>query len=671
MQRLRHWLGPGARDEGASPGPSRLLSAVKWPIAFEFLLLALFAAWVGREYLAPDPNVVPTGREFLSAIQTHQFWLNVKSCGFCAFWNGSTAGGYPALGEIYGAPLHPLVGLFTSFWGISNGAKFSVIGILWSAGMAQWWLAREFRLGWFARVWSSLIAIAGGHLAGRMELGIYGVLLSTAMASLVLPAILAIDRRQGDARSVVLLGLTGALWLVSGQGYMQVGLAFTLPAFAILLLETDLTVRPIWRGYLKGGLLAILLAAPLLVPVARFLPQTTKFWDAGFTSLQPLKYLPLNLVIDDPAYYYSGDVLGKLPYPNLYNHYIGWPAVLLAVAGLAWAEPKDRRRLHFLAVSVVIVFLTASGMPLRLLARIYPPGAGIRYASLIAGLAVPMILALAAYGLDYLMKLEWPRLSLQYSGLASDKPLGLSLRWGLVILLVLALRANAQFAAGWFDTTEHHENVFAVLNALETEDSQWVETPFGEHFYVTPAIERGMKLVWSVLPWDWEDRSLPVGTKVATHSEVPTEPGMTLVERVADVGVYGRAETHYAAVDHQGKSTPCRAQARGGWIEVGCAAEEEGVLVVREHMYHGWRARRDGERIPLQNAEWLVVEAPAGSHQYRFRYLPWDALAGFGLFGLGVALAVRWLWLERQGSQTQRTEAELISERGGDASLVE
>jgi hypothetical protein len=67
-----------------------------------------------------------------------------------------------------------------------SGAKLTLIASLIMAGCAQWWLARVMGFGRIARVWSGLLAIVGGQLAGRMELGVSGVVLSTAACSLVL-----------------------------------------------------------------------------------------------------------------------------------------------------------------------------------------------------------------------------------------------------------------------------------------------------------------------------------------------------------------------------------------------------------------------------------------------------------------------------------------------------
>jgi hypothetical protein len=74
-------------------------------------------------------------------------------------------------------------------------------------------------------------------------------------------------------------------------------------------------------------------------------------------------------------------------------------------------------------------------------------------------------------------------------------------------------------------------------------------------------------------------------------------------------------------------------------IEVVCDGELPGYLVVKENMWSGWRAWRDGVRVPLLANEWLEVVAPAGNHVYSFRYLPWDVPLGMLLSLAGMIMA--------------------------------
>ena len=73
------------------------------------LCLLVWTLIIARPYLNLDPTLMPNGREYGSAIQTHHFWVQLRECGACALWSGSVRGGNPALVDPYGSLLHPLV----------------------------------------------------------------------------------------------------------------------------------------------------------------------------------------------------------------------------------------------------------------------------------------------------------------------------------------------------------------------------------------------------------------------------------------------------------------------------------------------------------------------------------------------------------------------------------
>ncbi|MGD2253866.1 MAG: hypothetical protein PVF70_13205 [Anaerolineales bacterium] len=610
------------------------------PVA-ELLLIGLWALWIGREYLVFNPSAIPAGREFLSAIQTHDIWNQVRECGTCAFWNGSTSGGYPAFAEIYGSSLHPVVAVTTSILGVINGSKVGLVFAFWLAGVAQWWLSRELELGWVARMFTSLTAVAGGHLAGRMEIGVFGVVLSTAATSLVIPALVRVSR-IGGRRSVVLLGVAVASALLAGQGYLQAGLVAMLPALAILLLDRRLKVRPAWRQYLLGGVLALLLAAPLLVPTLHFMPNFVKHADPDFGAVQDISYLPLNLVISDADFYKSEGVLGKLPYPYLYTLFIGWVPVTLAVFGLAVVRGKSRRILWFFAAAVALVFLMASGLLLKWILPVLPSAAFIRNPSLIAGLAVPMILGMAGYGLDHLLSLPWPVISIMPGGKAKGRSWGASLRWLIAIPLVCSLRGNARFTAHWLDTKPLPQEVAPILAALYTDDLQWIAPPYGEHTFVTPAVVNGLKVSPGIVTWSWEGREAPEASLAAARGDAPPGQYSKIAETVA-ANIYGHENALYAVRITEAGLESCRASGSGGMIDVVCNGELPGRLIVRENMWSGWKAWRDGAPVPLLGYLWLEAESPAGYHEYAFRYLPWDVPLGMLLSLAGMIMA-GWLW---------------------------
>jgi hypothetical protein len=623
--------------------PKKIAGSGFWSTVIELAVIALFAVWVGRGFLGLNPKVVPYGREFGMVVQSHNFWNVVRDCGWCALWNGSADGGYPAQVEIFGGPFHPLVAITTLLWGVFNGTKIALLISLWVAGFAQWWIARELRVGWLARIWTALLAVAGGHLGGKMEGGLFTILMSTAFASLVIPAVLMVWRRQ-DRRSSVILTIVLSSAIFSGQGYMQVGILATIPALLVLLLDRKLRPQPVWKKYVYAGVLAVLLTAPLTLPVLRFSPNFGKFTDPDFNFAQPLEYLPLNLVIGEPSFYLHQTVLGKLPAPAPYAMYIGWTAVILAVIGMGKAGKDKKPIVHFLVLGVLLVFLVASSLALRWIGTILPLVAVVRFPTFIAGFSVPMILGLSALGLDHLLRLDWPSLTMRISDAAQTMLHGFSLKWLLLIPLVFNLRSTSSFSRTWLTTVNLGEDVAWIMEGLDTNTLQWVSPPFGEHYFITPTITSGLKIVSSLKPWGWKERELPKARLVALRGLLEDEEA-TLVDQAFGIFIYLFDSIHYAYVVSEEDVYPCHATGTGGRIEVECDNPRPGLLVVQENQYSGWKAWRDDEPIPLVGENWLEVDAPAGRHTYHFRYRPWDVPLGI-LLSLVGGVVCGWLWFQ-------------------------
>jgi len=613
----------------------------------EVSAVVLWAAWFGRGLLDLNPNLWPAGGEFAMGIQSNYIWTLLGRCGACVFWNGFTQGGVPAFVDLHGAPLHPLVIVTTLIWGPVNGAKITVVSSLALAGLAQWWLARRLGLGLVARLWSGGLAVVAGHVAGRLEIGLVPLVISAASACLVIAA--ALDLALAPSRrSAVRLGLLLGLALLSGQGYFQAGLGLSLaPALLVLLMNRQWRLAPAWREFAAAGVIGLLVAAVLLVPVVRFAPHLDKFTDPAFEAAQPAAYAPLNLVIGDPAFFYT-DSLDKQTYPYLYANYIGWAPVLLALAALYFV-PKDKARLlAFFVVGIILAYLASGAITLRLLALVVPGLAqGLRNPSIIAALAVPLVLALAAWAIDRLLRLEWPRLTLSLASSAVPGPtLVLPTVWLLLApVLIWSLASAYRTNRTWLRTAERHPGVPQVIGAMAElvppGQSQWVQPPWGEHFWLPDALALNLKLADYYRPWKWRGSALPEPYVLGIRDpDAATWPGYYAT--VDSVNIVLQSDRTYAFVETPAGKVPCAAAAQGGNIDVTCETTEPGRLVVREHWLSGWGVTLDGEGAALAAGDWLTVPAPAGSHAYQFRYRPWDVTLGLLLTLTGLGLSVYW-----------------------------
>lgn len=645
--------------------PRRILN---WGTATEIALIGIWAASVGRELLDFDPYTWALGREIGSQIQAHHFWIQLKRCGLCALWNGGINGGAPALADVFSSTLHPLVMVPTLLWGVVIGAKVAIVLSLWMAGSAQWWIARLLGLGRVARLWSALIAVVGGHLAGRLETGAFGLVLSTASASLVLAAAINLGLNPGR-RPALALALTGAMGVVAGQGYMQLALLSWAPAFLFFVLDKDLKPRPVWKDYLLASGLCLLLASLFLLPLVHFWPNLTKPTDVSFAAAQPLEYIPLNLVIRDQAFLRSEN-LGKLAFPYMYNLYIGWVPVLLAILWLRLAPRSDLPALLALTCGAALTLFVASAIPLRWLVDLVPGLAGFRFAPLVAGLAIPAILGLAAYGLDRLLKLEWPQIVLLPRPANADQGSKVSMKWLLSLPLLWALTSTYGVSRGYLNTA-NLENIYAVIDQLKTPDLQWVSPPFGEHFWIEPALEEGLKVSPAAWAWYWGSHQPPAPRLEAIRGAAP--PELEVIGSLGDVPIYLHPERTYAYVQTPSGQTPCPVTGNGGELTARCTTDSDGMLLLQENAWQGWEVLVDQEPAPLLPGRWLRVDAPAGDHEYLFRYRPLDVPLGALLTITGLVLTVRsWLGsgLEEGVREPQEADEEkpLTEEEQADAS---
>jgi len=436
---------------------------------------------------------------------------------------------------------------------------------------------------------------------------------------------------------VVLLGITTASALLAGQGYIQVGLIGSFPAILFLILNNKMRFNDLWKDYLAAFIIAGLLSAVFLIPFAHFSPNFVKYIDIEFKAAQPLKFIPLNYVIDSPEFYHN-ESLGKLPFPHLYTLFIGWVPILFAFYGLS-NKALQKSIKWFISSSVLIILLFSSGDALKLISYIWEGAGGIRHPTQIAGLTIPLILGLSAAGLDKLLKRDWPKLDFRFSENDVPQIKTFPTQWIIIILLVFSLYQGYQFTKVWILTHEQNPEIYLVLEELQTDTLQWVEPPFGEHFYIEPAIRLGLKTSPGIMTYRWKDRNFPEAYLEASYSGQP-EGTSEVLTNINTIVIYSRPDQEYAAVINETQKTPCQAQGTGGNLTVTCDAEYNGRLVIQENNWSGWKGWMDGKRVNIFGKQWISVEAPSGFHVYTFRYLPWDVPLGLILSALGILLSI-------------------------------
>lgn len=290
---------------------------------------------------------------------------------------------------------------------------------------------------------------------------------------------------------------------------------------------------------------------------------------------------------------------------------------------------------------IVMEFLIASAILLKLLVGLFPVLAGIRHPPQIAGLAIPLILGISAYGLDKLLSLKW----LDVFPLAAGRfpKWETPIKWLVIIPLIYSLQSCKDFATKWTDIIHLRHDLYLTLDQLKTDDLQWVNPPFGEHIYIEAAIDMGLKLSPGILTWDWKDR-IPPPPRLTAERQFSIERNSKIIEDASRIVTRLHQENTYAFVETKNEKTACKAGGSGGYIEVDCETDNAGILTIQENMWTGWRAWVDGKETKIIPGDNLQVSAPAGKHIFVFRYLPWDVPAGLILFTIGLIFST-WLWI--------------------------
>ncbi len=602
----------------------------------ELLPVLFLTSFVTGPYLDFRPNYFPVGYEFNLVTVSHYIWNFLPECGSCVLWNGLLNGGMPAFAELHGAVLHPLVIISTLLWGVINGSKIIVFCSLLVSGIAIWWLAKELGASRISRIWISLFGVIGGHVVGRLEAGNIVLVLSIAFATLIFPMVLRLNRaptRRNMAYLAILLSMT---WL-SGQGYIQVGLvAAWFPAFLYLLYDRATHRQEKWILFGKALALSGLICAVLFLPAAHFMSAIDKFTMDGFKDLQPLKYIPLNLVISDRELY-RHTFLGMDGFPYEHLLFIGWIPVIFAVISIFFIQKQADKKPHFtLFISILLTLIITSWGFSSFFNNFFPILSKLRALSVATALMVPPILALAAMGLDRLAECEWP---LVISKKEAQNTAGniLSTKWLILVpILVISIVDLNSFSKNYI-TLRHVEVPKSEINFVQLVETQWVNPPNQDWF--PTLLNEKRKLILTDRPWVWKDRYRLYG-----YVDLVPNPNNDeikgRVSRQKNFDVVMRPEETYASIQTETGSTDCRANSSGGNIDVSCNNTSPGTLIVREYQWSGWTAWRDGKRVNLLGGDWLSVEAPAGNHVYSFRFIPWDVYLGAIISLLGIGLVI-------------------------------
>ena len=148
--------------------------------------------------------------------------------------------------------------------------------------------------------------------------------------------------------------------------------------------------------------------------------------------------------------------------------------------------------------------------------------------------------------------------------------------------------------------------------------------------------------------------------------EVPHRPWAFFAERVVSASSEREAYQRLAAaassggpeVVLEGPAPPRLAPGRVLWVErrperlrIEAESPGDGLLVVNDAFWPGWKASIDGSPVPILAADGLVraVSWPAGRHLLEMRYEPSEVRMGAMLSAIGIAALAALAWAGRRG----------------------
>jgi hypothetical protein len=624
-------------------------------LIYNFLELVpafLLASYISAPYLDFRGSSIISGYEYILVTISHYVWDFLPKCGACVFWNGYLNGGMPAFAEMHGAVLHPLVILTTLIWGVTNGSKIIAFLSIAISGIASWWTGKELGSSRIARIWISLLGVVGGHIIGRLDAGNIVLALSVATASLLLPMTIRLNKKITTRRIAVLAVLLALTW-VSGQGYIQLGVIVGwFPAFLFLLLTRSSTDQTKIIAFGKSILISIVLCGIFFLPTVHFMNQMDKYTMEDFKSMQPLNYIALNFVINDPGLF-SQSFLGMDGFPYEHINYIGWIPVIFAVIALFLVKrDEDDHIIGSLLLSVVLLLIFTSRESMVFLKEYIPSITKLRAFSVATNLMVPPILGLAALGFDRVFSMEWPRI-IKLDSPKSEPGLSLSVKWLVLIpLLIISFKDIIPFAQNYI----HLRDIkipSQELAFLGSDNAQWSTPPNADWFPDLMADSR--KVIMTDRSWNWKNRE-----RLSGYLQLVNNPDNNPIEgRISRQEYYDVVKhdlEYFSYISSDNETSYCNSVSNGGYIDVFCDSPFAGNLIVHNYQWSGWYAWIDGKPTHILSGDWLSVNAPAGNHVYSFRYFPWDVYVGGGITIIGLIIVLFMVIKKEKGNNPNSSE---------------
>ena len=314
-----------------------------------------------------------------------------------------------------------------------------------------------------------------------------------------------------------MFGLFGGLTALSGQAYIQIAIVALAPTFAVLFFTNVAAFRSILTRLVQATLIAVAVASIQLLPTLRWWELAAQDTDYLFPRAQQFRFVPTNLVVNDPEFYSLPILDREGGYPGLYSNYIGWLALTLAVVGLVYLSRRSVSQAVFLGSFIAGSLWLSSGTIFQWLANwdghreIQNFAAGVRTPSNMANLAVPAIVGLTSLGLQCLIDgaRRWHQIRLRIHLARREFRLGLSLAVLVPVLALLMVRNVANEGRIWMALEDWGNNYESqVAESLMSDELRWIyDTSFNPRLMIL-APTYHLKIASSSRPWWIDDKFL-------------------------------------------------------------------------------------------------------------------------------------------------------------------
>jgi hypothetical protein len=283
------------------------------------------------------------------------------------------------------------------------------------AGLGTYFYLRSRRVGHGGSVVGGLAFMLTPHLVGLATIGHGGKVLATSYLPLVLMAAHRL-MESAERRWIAVLGLVGGLQFLARHAQVSYYTWIAVLVLMIYYVTSRKRAGEEWRpigasvgGVLAGGVLSVMLAAMLLLPLVSYSGYSTRAAEAGgmgfqnavMWSLHPMElitfFVPSFFGLANETYW------GTMPFQQV-SHYVGY--VVLCLAAIGFTRRRDRSTGFLLALTALGLFM-AFGRHIAPIYRVFysvlPGFRRFRVPALSLELAQFSLAALAGYGASVLL----------------------------------------------------------------------------------------------------------------------------------------------------------------------------------------------------------------------------------------------------------------------------